>query len=43
MYKVWQEFLPDQPIPFSAIRVPAPLPAPACTVMADLWVYAPTD
>ncbi len=42
MYKVWQDRLPGQPIPFSAVRIPAPMPAPGCTVMVDLWVYAPT-
>ncbi len=41
MHAVWRELLPDQPIPFSAVRVPAPLPAPGATVMLDLWVYAP--
>jgi enamine deaminase RidA (YjgF/YER057c/UK114 family) len=43
MYKVWQEFLPDQPIPFGAVRVPALMPAPGCTVMADVWVYVPVS
>ena len=43
VHKVWQEFLPDHPIPYGAIRVPAPMPAPGCTIMADLWVYAPAD
>jgi enamine deaminase RidA (YjgF/YER057c/UK114 family) len=38
--RVWQEALPGQPIPFGAIRVPAPMPAPGCTMMVDLWVYA---
>ena len=28
-------------VPFTAVRVPAPLPVPACTVIADAWVYAP--
>lgn len=40
-YHVWQEILPGQPIPFSAVRVPAPMPAPGCTIMVDLWIYAP--
>ncbi|MCC7107438.1 MAG: hypothetical protein IT307_20055 [Chloroflexi bacterium] len=39
-YRVWQEFLPGQPIPFSAVRVPG-MPAPGCSVMVDMWVYAP--
>jgi enamine deaminase RidA (YjgF/YER057c/UK114 family) len=42
MYTVWREVLSDQPIPFGAVRVPAPMPAPGCTVMMDLWVYAPS-
>ena len=33
--------LNGQPIPFSAIEVPHPLPVPGCTVMLDIWVYAP--
>ncbi|ETX08854.1 MAG: hypothetical protein ETSY2_02960 [Candidatus Entotheonella gemina] len=41
MHKVWHDVLPGQPIPFAAIRVPGPMPAPGCTVMLDLWVYAP--
>ncbi len=43
MYKVWQDRLPNQPIPFAAVRVPSPMPAPGCTVMIDLWVYAPIE
>ena len=27
--------------PFTAIRVPAPLPVPACSVLVDPWIYAP--
>jgi enamine deaminase RidA (YjgF/YER057c/UK114 family) len=41
MFRVWEEVLPDTPIPFTAVRVPGPMPAPGCTVMVDLWVYAP--
>lgn len=43
MHKVWHDVLPGHPIPFAAVQVPAPLPAPGCTVMLDLWVYAPRD
>ena len=39
--KVWQERLPGQALPLSAVRVPAPLLVPGCTVQLDLWVYAP--
>jgi enamine deaminase RidA (YjgF/YER057c/UK114 family) len=43
MYTVWREMLSGPPIPFGAVRVPAPMPAPGCTVMLDVWVYAPSD
>jgi enamine deaminase RidA (YjgF/YER057c/UK114 family) len=38
--RVWEEHLPAQPLPLSAMRVPF-LPVPGCTVQLDLWVYAP--
>lgn len=41
VHRAWQRRLPGQPIPFSAVEVPGPLPVPGCTVMMDLWVYAP--
>ncbi len=41
VHQAWQRRLPDRPIPFSAIEVPGPLPVPGCSVMMDLWVYAP--
>ena len=41
VYRAWQRQLPGQPIPFSAVEVPGPLAVPGCTVMLDLWVYAP--
>ena len=40
-HQAWQRRLPGRPIPFSAIEVPGPLPVPGCSVMMDLWVYAP--
>ncbi len=40
-YQVWQRRLPSMPLPFSAVRVLAPHAAPPCTVLVDLWVYAP--
>lgn len=40
-YQVWQRFLPDRPLPFSAVQVPGPMPVPGCTVLVDLWFYAP--
>src|SRR5690606_31970911 len=39
--RAWQQQLPDIPLPISAIEVPAPLAHPACSVQADLWIYAP--
>lgn len=40
-WKAWARRLPEQPLPLSAIQVPAPLVVPGCTVQLDLWVYAP--
>ncbi len=39
-YQSWQQHLPGQYIPFSAIEVPA-LGVPGAVVMLDLWVYVP--
>jgi enamine deaminase RidA (YjgF/YER057c/UK114 family) len=39
-YQVWQRRLPGHHLPFSAVEVPF-LPVPGCTVLLDLWVYAP--
>jgi enamine deaminase RidA (YjgF/YER057c/UK114 family) len=39
-WQVWAKTLPGQPIPYSAIEVPA-LAVPGAVVMVDLWVYAP--
>lgn len=41
VHRVWQEHLPGQPIPFSAVEVPSPMPVPGCNLLMDLWVYAP--
>ena len=40
-YQVWQQYLPGRPLPFSAVQIPGPLPAPGCKILLDLWVYAP--
>lgn len=40
-HKVWQQLLPDIPLPYSAIGVPGSLPVPGCTILMDLWVYIP--
>jgi enamine deaminase RidA (YjgF/YER057c/UK114 family) len=39
-YAAWQNALPGRALPISAIGIPA-LPVPGCTVLMDLWVYAP--
>jgi len=33
--------LAGAPIPFGAVRMPAPIPVPGCSIIADMWVYAP--
>jgi enamine deaminase RidA (YjgF/YER057c/UK114 family) len=38
---VWQRRLRGEPLPISAVQVPAPLIVPGCTVQLDLWIYAP--
>lgn len=39
--QVWQDQVPGQYLPFSAIEVPA-LGVPGAVVMLDLWVYVPS-
>jgi enamine deaminase RidA (YjgF/YER057c/UK114 family) len=39
-WQSWSEQLPAQPVPLSAIEVPA-LGVPGAAVMLDLWVYVP--
>ena len=41
VYKAWERRLGGQPLPFSAVEVPGPLPVPSATVMMEAWVYAP--
>jgi enamine deaminase RidA (YjgF/YER057c/UK114 family) len=41
VYKIWERHLDGQPLPFSAVEVPGPLPIPGATVMMETWVYAP--
>jgi len=41
VHEVLARRLGGRPVPFSAVEVPHPLPAPGCTVMLDIWVYAP--
>ncbi len=33
--------LPGIALPLSIVQVPAPLPVPGCSLMADLWIHAP--
>jgi enamine deaminase RidA (YjgF/YER057c/UK114 family) len=40
VYAAWQEVLPGHALPFSAVEVPA-MTVPGCSVLMDLWVYAP--
>jgi enamine deaminase RidA (YjgF/YER057c/UK114 family) len=41
MHRPWQDALGGSAVPFTALRVPAPLPVPACSVITDAWIYAP--
>ncbi len=41
VYKVWERRLGGQPLPFSTVEVPGPLPVPDATVMMEAWVYCP--
>ncbi len=41
VYRAWQARCPGRPLPFTLAQTPAPHPVPACTLVADLWVYAP--
>lgn len=43
-YPVYEQIaqrLGGRPVPFSAVQVPGPLPVSGCTVLLDVWVYAP--
>ena len=33
--------LAGAPIPFGAVRMPAPMPMPGCDIVADMWAYHP--
>lgn len=41
VHSVLKHRLGGGPVPFSAVEVPHPLPVPGCTVLLDVWVYAP--
>ena len=42
VFQAWQDRYSDLPLPFVLVRTPTPQPVPACTVIADMWVYAPS-
>lgn len=37
--QVWKERLLGAPIPFGAVRTPAPMPIPGCDIIMDAWIY----
>jgi enamine deaminase RidA (YjgF/YER057c/UK114 family) len=39
-YAAWQDVLPGAALPISAVEVPG-MTVPGCTLLMDLWVYAP--
>lgn len=41
VHRAWQRHLGERALPFTAVEVPSPLPVPGCTLLMDLWVYAP--
>jgi enamine deaminase RidA (YjgF/YER057c/UK114 family) len=40
--RVWQEKLNGAPVPFAAVRTPAPMPVPGCDLIVDIWAYQPS-
>jgi enamine deaminase RidA (YjgF/YER057c/UK114 family) len=41
VHQAWLERCPGRPFPFVLVRTPSPHPVPACTLVADMWIYAP--
>lgn len=39
--RAWNEHLPGQAIPFGSVGVTAPMPVPGCSILLDMWAYAP--
>jgi len=39
--QAFSRHLPGVALPLSIVEVPAPLPVPGCSLMADLWIHAP--
>ena len=40
VYAAWQECLPGSALPVSAIEVPT-MAVPGCSLLMDIWIYAP--
>lgn len=40
-HHAWRDRLGAQALPFSAVGVPGPMPIAGCSLLMDLWVYAP--
>lgn len=41
VYNAWRQELGPQALPFSVIGAPGPMSFPGCSLLMDLWVYAP--
>ena len=39
--RIWQEKRGAAPVPFAAVRMPAPMPVPGCDIIVDIWAYQP--
>lgn len=39
--RAWHDRLAGAPLPFGAVRPPAPMPIPGCDVILDMWAYRP--
>ncbi|HTK01824.1 MAG TPA: RidA family protein [Bordetella sp.] len=41
IHRAWQKRCPGRPLPFALVQTPAHQAVPGCTLVADMWVYAP--
>ncbi|MES2185663.1 MAG: hypothetical protein V4505_14010 [Pseudomonadota bacterium] len=41
IHHAWQDVCPGRPLPFVLVQTPSPQAVPGCTLVADMWVYAP--
>jgi len=39
--RIWQDKLAGAPLPFAALRTPAPMAIPGTNLIVDMWVYHP--